>query len=168
MGTGLRPLPVLCCGLIAKAAGSGRQSAVSGDARSDDQITSVRMPGREPCNRCGFNDHRVPAMVCGRPTGPTDQEGLRQGFSIDCGRPRSAWPRTVDTSRACAHRHDARSHEALFRRRADHHLHEIGSLFARERSLPYERVPCHERDRVADGCRRAHALTTSLAASRHQ
>jgi hypothetical protein len=21
-----------------------------------------------------FNDHRVPAMVCGRPTGPTDQE----------------------------------------------------------------------------------------------
>ena len=81
---------------------------------------------------------------------------------------RSAWPRTVDRSRACAHRHDARSHEALFRRRADHHLHEIGSLFARERSLPYERVPCHERDRVADGCRRAHALTTSLAASRHQ
>ena len=38
------------------------------------QITSVRMPGREPCNRCRFNDHRVPAMVCGRPTGPTDQE----------------------------------------------------------------------------------------------
>jgi len=93
---------------------------------------------------------------------------LRQSFSIDCGRPRSAWPRTVDRSRACAHRHDARSHEALFRRRADHHLHEIGSLFAGERSLPYERVPCHERDRVADGCRRAHALTTSLAASRHQ
>jgi hypothetical protein len=45
------------------------QSAVSGDARRDDQITSVRMPGREPCNRCRFNDHRVPAMVCGRPTG---------------------------------------------------------------------------------------------------
>jgi hypothetical protein len=36
--TGLRPPPVLCCGLIAEAAGSGRQSAVSGDARSDDQI----------------------------------------------------------------------------------------------------------------------------------
>lgn len=53
-------------------------------------------------------------------------------------------------------------------RRADHRLHEIGSLFARERSLPDERVPCHERDRVADGCRRAHARTTSLAASRHQ
>ena len=54
------------------------------------------------------------------------------------------------------------------RRRADHRLHEIGSLFACERSPPDERVPCHERDRVADGCRRAHALTTSLAASRHQ
>jgi hypothetical protein len=39
---------------------------------------------------------------------------------------------------------DARSHEVLFRRRPDHHLHEIGSLFACERSLPDERVPCYE------------------------
>src|SRR5829696_4716731 len=52
----------------------GNSADRSGDARSDDQITSVRMPGREPCNRCRFNDHRVPAMVCGRPTGPTDLE----------------------------------------------------------------------------------------------
>ena len=47
--------------------------------------------------------------------------------------------------------------EALFRRRADHHLHEIGSLFARERSLPYDE--CHVTNEIAwpTAARRAHA-----------